>query len=80
MSEREIAYTVIYDLNENGGYTVTVPALPGLVTEGRTLEEAKAMARDAITCYLGGLIKDGEPIPSELEVLHETVTVPISGG
>jgi antitoxin HicB len=79
MASRDYAYTVIFDRNEQGGYTVTVPALPGLVTEGRTLDEAKAMARDAITCYIEGLLKDGEPIPSEREVRQETVTVAIGG-
>lgn len=80
MLDRQIEYTVIFDLNENGGYTVTVPALPGLVTEGGTLEEAKAMARDAIACYVEGLLKDGEPIPEEREVLRERLSVAVSGG
>jgi predicted RNase H-like HicB family nuclease len=37
---------------ESGGYTVTVPALPGCITHGDTVEEALEMARDAIACYL----------------------------
>lgn len=48
-----------------GGYVVTCPALPGLVTEGDTLEEARAMATDAIQGYLESLRKDGEPIPTD---------------
>ena len=51
-------YTTIFDPNENAGYTVTVPALPGLVTEGDTLKEARYMAADAIQCYLESLAKD----------------------
>ena len=47
------------------GYQVTVPLLPGLVTYGRTLQEAEEMARDAIECHLEGLKKSGEPIPNE---------------
>jgi predicted RNase H-like HicB family nuclease len=47
------------------GYQVTVPLLPGLVTFGRTLEEAQEMARDAIECHIAGLKKSGEPIPNE---------------
>jgi predicted RNase H-like HicB family nuclease len=39
------------------------------------MEEAKAMAQEAIACYLEGLEKDGEPIPIEREVHHDTVTV-----
>jgi predicted RNase H-like HicB family nuclease len=61
-------YTVILDPNskeEGGGYTVTVPALPGCITEGNTIEEALAMAEDAIRLYIESLIVDGEPIPEE---------------
>jgi predicted RNase H-like HicB family nuclease len=39
--------TAFFEANENGGYTVTVPALPGLVTEGKNLEHARDMAKDA---------------------------------
>ena len=50
---------------ERTGYQVTVPLLPGLITYGRTLSEAREMARDAIRCHLEGLQKAGEPIPNE---------------
>jgi predicted RNase H-like HicB family nuclease len=50
-------YRVIFDDN-GAGYTVTIPELPGLVTEGHTLKEAREMARDAIRCYLGALLKE----------------------
>ena len=56
-------YTVIFEPSEEGGYTFTVPALPGLVTEGDTLEEAKEMAKDSVKRYLESLQKDGIPIP-----------------
>lgn len=52
---------------EDDSYTVTVPALPGIVTQGRDLEDALAMARDAIRCHVNGLIKDGLPVPEEGE-------------
>ena len=44
-------YEVIFDPN-GSGYTVTVPKLPGLVTEGSDLKEAREMAKDAIRCHL----------------------------
>jgi antitoxin HicB len=47
------------------GYQVTVPLLPGVITYGRTEEEAIEMARDAIRCHLDGLRKSGEDIPDE---------------
>lgn len=50
---------------EEGGYTVTVPAFPAIATEGDTVEEAIAMAKDAIKLYLDFLQERGEPIPVE---------------
>ncbi len=50
-------YDVVFE-NNGEGYTVTVPKLPGLVTEGDNLKQAKEMAKDAIRCYLGALLKD----------------------
>lgn len=38
----------------DGGYTVTVPALPGCVTDGTTIDEALERAREAIALYLAG--------------------------
>ena len=52
------SFTAVFDRRDDG-YTVLVPALPGLVTEGRTFEEARRMALDAIRCYLESLRKDG---------------------
>ena len=52
------AFTAVFD-KEDDGYTVTVPALPGLVTGGRTLEEARRMALDAIRCHLQSLLGEG---------------------
>lgn len=48
-------YTVLLTPDfEGGGYTVTVPALPGCVTDGQTVEEAMERAREAIGLYLRG--------------------------
>jgi antitoxin HicB len=77
---RSLRYTILLHPAppEEGGYTVTVPALPGVVTEGDTLEEAIAMAREAIELHLEGLMADGVPIPEEdapTQVLTLTVDV-----
>jgi antitoxin HicB len=58
-------FTVIIERQPEGGYLVTIPALPGCYTEGRTLEEAREMAADAIRAYCASLLKHGEPIPVE---------------
>jgi antitoxin HicB len=52
-----------------GGFTAIVPALPGCVTYGRTLAEAKKLAKDAISGYIESLKKHGEPIPNDDEFL-----------
>ncbi len=59
-------YTVILYPEEEGGYSVLVPALPGCVTQGETVEDALAMARDAIELYVETLSDRGEEIPVEL--------------
>lgn len=59
-AERE--YEVRLEPESEGGYTVFVPELPDVVTEGRTREEALAMAKDAIEGYLEAMREDGWPI------------------
>jgi antitoxin HicB len=61
----EHGYRVIYEPLTEGGFQVIVPALPGIVTYGRTVEEAREMAHDAIACHLQGLLKDNEEIPDD---------------
>lgn len=63
-------YTVLLDPDPNGdGYTVTVPALPGCITEGATIDEALANAREAITCHIEGLLASGDDVPHEAPTL-----------
>jgi predicted RNase H-like HicB family nuclease len=57
-------YTAVFEPAPEGGYVVTVPALPGLVTEGDTMEQAREMVKDAIRRYIESLAKHGEKIPS----------------
>jgi antitoxin HicB len=68
-------YRASIEANEHGGYTVTVPALPGLVTEGKDLEHARTMAKDAVRCYIEGLKKSKEPIPLERESAQVKVSI-----
>jgi predicted RNase H-like HicB family nuclease len=58
----------------SAGYQVTVPLLTGFITYGRTLGEAREMARDAIRCHLEGLRKDGEPIFQRTERSRSCLT------
>ena len=61
-------YTIVLDPDlDEGGYTVTVPALPGCITEGETVDECVANAQEAIQLYLAELTASGKPIPEERE-------------
>jgi len=61
-------YTIVLEPDtEEGGYTVTIPALPGCVTQGETVEECITRAREAIQGYIESLEKAGEPVPEETE-------------
>ena len=71
--EKIYQYEVVFDPN-GAGYTVTVPKLPGLVTEGDNLKEAREMAKDAMRCYIGALLKD-KMLEKSTEVKRERVGV-----
>jgi antitoxin HicB len=80
----EHTYNVLLQPAPEGGYTVTCPSLPGLVTYAETLAEARAMAAEAIEAYLESLQIDGEPHPEsdvvEPGVLVELVRVRLGRG
>ena len=67
----EHSYTVLFEPAEEGGYVVFCPALPGLVTEGYTYEEAHERVKEAIEGYLESLQKDGQPIPADEKLTLE---------
>ena len=69
----EQSYTVLFEPAEEGGYVVTCPALPGVVTEGDTFEEARERAKEAIEVYIESLLKDGEPVPLDKTLPLEPV-------
>lgn len=70
-------FRVILDPNELGGYTVTVPALPGCISEGDTKEEALANIQEAIELYIESLQGDGEAVPTEEGMEEALVEVAI---
>lgn len=59
-------FTVVYEKQSDGSYVVSVPALPGCNTEGRTFEEAQQMVAEAIRSYVGSLRKHGENVPTDI--------------
>lgn len=73
----EYSFTVLYKAARDGGYEVTVPSLPGLITFGRTFDEARAMAQDAIQCAVEALQKERAEIPREQSLLQERLVVAV---
>ena len=63
---------------DEGGYSVTVPALPGLFTQGDTRQAALDAARDAIAFHIECLAEEGAPIPDDDAVLVEHVEVAVA--
>jgi len=69
------SFTMLFEPAEEGGYVVTCPALPGLVTEGDTMEEARRMAEDALRGYLESLLEDGLTIPADKSPIAEPIEI-----
>jgi antitoxin HicB len=66
---RVITYNVMLRPEPEGGYTAVVPAPPGCVTYGRTLKEARELAKDAIAVYVASLRKHNDPVPTDEDTL-----------
>ncbi|MHB8396633.1 MAG: type II toxin-antitoxin system HicB family antitoxin [Thermoplasmataceae archaeon] len=62
-------YTVILEKDEDGIYVASVPALPGCISDGKTVEEALANIREAIQGFIDDMKSDGEPIPEDVEII-----------
>ena len=81
---REFAFTAVFEPAEEGGYVVSFPGIPDLMTEGETLDEARQMAADCLRCYLEALQKDGAELPESesatLRPLAEKVTIQLKAG
>ncbi len=70
-----LSYRILLRKEPEGGYTVTVPSLPGCITYGETIEEAIEMAKEAIELYIESLREHGEEIPTDEGTLEYTLTV-----
>ena len=66
-----MTYKVVLEPSIEGGYTVSVPALPGCRSQGETKEEALANIKEAIEGYIQSLKKHGEPIPRNKEEIYD---------
>lgn len=69
-------YTVVLAAEKEGGFVVSVPALPGCFTQGETRSEALKNAREAITAYVEELRSRGDEIPVEVKTETEYLELP----
>lgn len=67
---KTLTYTVVLERNEDCGFTVTVPALKGCVTQGSTIAEALSRVKEAIECYVEALAELGKRAPRDLRTIR----------
>ncbi len=60
----EYVYPAIFELNDDGSYTITFPDLPGCISEGKSLTNAIYMAQSALTQWLEYLLDEKENLPT----------------
>jgi len=68
-------YNIFLRPEPEGGYTVLVPSLPGCITYGKDIAEARAMAQDAIKGYVHVLKQEGEPVPTDDQSIVTSVQI-----
>lgn len=74
MAKAHYHYNIMLRPEAEGGCTALVPALPGCVTYGHTLKEAREMAKDAISGYIASLRKHNDPIPTDDPLVASSAT------
>ncbi|MFZ1106492.1 MAG: type II toxin-antitoxin system HicB family antitoxin [Hyphomicrobiaceae bacterium] len=68
-------FTILLEPAEEGGFIVTVPALPEVGTQGDSYEEALSNAREAIELVIEDRQSRGEPIPADVKPQLDRVTI-----
>jgi antitoxin HicB len=72
---KQRTYRILLTPEDEGGFSVSVPALPGCFTQGETIDEAIEMAKEAISVYIESLEEDGEPVPDDSKSLEYSLTL-----
>ena len=68
-------YKIHLQKEAEGGFTVTVPVLPGCITYGENVDEALTMAKEAIELYIEELKERGEPIPDNSNTMEYSLNL-----
>lgn len=74
----ELLYKLHLQPEPEGGYTVLVPSLPGCITYGESVDEAVAMAKDAIALYVQDLREAGEIVPDDQNSLEYSLRLSVA--
>jgi predicted RNase H-like HicB family nuclease len=75
MKQQILNYTAVFQKEPEGGYTVYIPILPGCVSYGKDLDEAKKMIQEAIELYLESMSNHKEEIPTEDDIFYSQINV-----
>lgn len=71
--QKEYSFNVVLTPEPEGGFTVTVPALPEAVTYGKTIQEALTYARECIELCVEMRLEEGLKIPKEIGPLSTSI-------
>ena len=71
----QLTYKIRLQKEPDGGFTVSVPALPGCITFGKDMDEAIVMAKEAIELYIESLVEHGDEVPTENNMFEYSITV-----
>jgi antitoxin HicB len=70
-----LTYRVLLNEEPEGGFTVTVPSLPGCITYGENLDHALSMAREAIEGYISVLKEQGDTVPDDSKTFEYSLSI-----
>jgi predicted RNase H-like HicB family nuclease len=65
-----MGYVAVIERGEDGSYSAYVPDLPGCVTCGDSVDEARALIEEAVALHIDSLRKHGEPVPKPSAHTH----------
>ena len=71
----QLTYKIMLHKEPEGSYTVSVPALPGCITYGDSVEHAIQMAKEAVELYIEELRERGEDIPDDSNTLEYSLNL-----
>jgi len=71
-----LTYRILLNEEPEGGFTVSVPSLPGCITYGENLDHALSMAKEAIEGYIAVLKERGDSIPDDSKTFEYSLSIP----